>query len=281
MGSWAFRACFVTVLAAGCAASNPVDPVGEVSSPLAQRQALYVDGELVGWVSAADEAGGHARLAIDAATSLGHPLKEWIESSLGMEYQRKSGSLRAGGFNGTMRRRDFVDARITGITFPDADDVANGANGANGANANGKRATLIVHLDARLSGVRVVPGAVPAAPPVGAGLPRVTGVSCACNAIGIRDLTIGRGGASAVVAVSSSPNDPQGDHPTLEFSAADPKELTVDLQFDDHETHMTLVDVTTLGAVAGAIQQPDGGIARELRIRATLPSGPNNPNGVP
>jgi hypothetical protein len=54
--------------------------------------------------------------------SMGQPVKDWIEASLGMNYMRKSGEIQAADFRRAVRDiRAFEDALITEIGFPALD----------------------------------------------------------------------------------------------------------------------------------------------------------------
>ena len=60
--------------------------------------------------------------------SMGQPVKDWITSSLEMNYQRKSGELKAADFKRETRHiREFKDALISEIGFPACDGGAKDA----------------------------------------------------------------------------------------------------------------------------------------------------------
>lgn len=62
---------------------------------------------------------------IQMGLSMGEPVRKWIESSLQMNYLRKSGEVQAGDFKRDVRQvREFHDALITEIGFPGADGGA-------------------------------------------------------------------------------------------------------------------------------------------------------------
>jgi len=60
--------------------------------------------------------------------AMGTPMKDWIDASLGMNYMRKSGELRAADFKRDVRHiREFKDALLTDINFPKCDGAAKDA----------------------------------------------------------------------------------------------------------------------------------------------------------
>lgn len=241
-------ATFLLVLLSGCTATPAEGPVSEAAASLKERQALYIDGKHVGFLTHFDERGLQTELAITSTTK---PIKDWIEASLNQDYQRKSGSIVTSDFGAT-RKRDFVDARIVGISFPNADGTS------------WKGGSLVVRLDGTLSPARDASD-LPAPGPITSTLPRVNGIACNCNAVSIRDVAVVGRTVTATVGVEGAP--------TLEFTAAEPKSLSVELVFDDFEDHLPLVDVTVVDKV---IPQPsDSGVAHEVHIRANLASSPN------
>ncbi len=255
------RSVFATslVLLAGCSAAPSQEPVGSSSAEVTdQQQALYIDGQHVGWVTHVDAQGLGTEIAI---TAMGTPMYTWIQASLDKDYHRKSGSIVTSD-SGVMRKRDFVDARIVDITFPNAFNDS--------AGSSWKGATLVVRLDGALSPARPASD-LPPPSEISGGIPRVSGVHCNCNAVSIQDVHIANGVVTALAGV-------EGDNPTLEFTTGEPKEMNVDLQFDDYEGRMHIVDVSVIDEIEGARRLPDGGIVRKVRIQGTLPT---NPNAVP
>jgi len=64
--------------------------------------------------------------SVQMGLSMGEPVRHWIESSLQMNFLRKSGELQSADFKRDIRQvREFHDALITEVAFPAADSEAN------------------------------------------------------------------------------------------------------------------------------------------------------------
>lgn len=62
---------------------------------------------------------------VQVGLSMAEPLQDWIESSLNMQFKRKSGELKAADFQRQTRHiREFKDALLTKIVFPAGDGAA-------------------------------------------------------------------------------------------------------------------------------------------------------------
>lgn len=97
---------------------------GEPSSGLAQSAlnseltTLTLEGSTIPVLANPD-------FEVQLGLSMGEPVRAWIEASLSMNYQRKSGQLEAADFERKVRMvREFHDALLTEIGFPAADGAA-------------------------------------------------------------------------------------------------------------------------------------------------------------
>lgn len=118
----------------------------EARSYVGGRFTLELDGAKAGFLQSVDGGGISAEVTEESAPpvfdkhvgpaafdqfevqlglSMGKPLMDWIQASLDMKYQRKSGEIAAADFKRKVRRvSEFNDALITAIRFPACDALA-------------------------------------------------------------------------------------------------------------------------------------------------------------
>lgn len=88
-----------------------------------------IEGEVIEFRSGSDPVArkhiGNVKyheFALQLGLSMGQPVRQWIESSLSMNFLRKSGELQAADFRGKVERvRQFENALISEIRFPACD----------------------------------------------------------------------------------------------------------------------------------------------------------------